>query len=48
MKCGNRYEKMQFRVVSHSTDPSDAKYAKVSSSVAYCVSIVCWHSNKMN
>lgn len=28
MKCGNRYEKMQFRVVSHSTDVSDSKYVK--------------------
>ena len=48
MKCGNRYEKMQFRVVSHSTDVSDSKYVKVSCNAVCCVSIVCWHSNKMN
>lgn len=42
MKCGNRYEKLQYKVLSHPHNPSDAKYNKVSdSSVAGCVFIGC-------
>ena len=48
MKCGNRYEKMQFKIMSQPTGPSDPKYSKVRSHYYCGWYLLCFYSNKMS